>query len=935
MDLSEQEVRHFKILKRIGKGGMGEVYLARDTVLDRKVAIKFLSAEMQQDPMGRQRLLKEARAAAALDHPFICKVYETGEVQGEGYIAMEYIEGQDLKAKLDEGSLPIHESLRIVSEIAEALEDAHKKGILHRDLKPANIMLTPQGHVKVMDFGLAKRFLTGEETIAQTITQAADTEQGALVGTLAYMSPEQARGEEIDSRSDIFSLGIILQELLSGNHPFTKTSAIETLSAILRDPPPQTQVKPKSINPILAPILDKALAKNRKDRYQNMSEFIDAVRNLQREIVGEGRLPLRRWQMGVAAALVIGMLFTGILLLTRRSPVSQEPGETEAISVLVTNFQNQTGDTVFDGVLEKALDISLADTSFIRIHNRQDALRLAAELDPSASKVLNEELAQLVSRSAGVNVVVGGSIEQSDKGYTINVWALDTVKSEKVYEDSVIIGTKSEILKTADRFSVKLKSNLGDISADSLQALTKETFTTTSLEAMKAFARGQELDDLGRSEEALKEYLRAIDHDPNFGRAYASLAVVYLNWGRVEEAEKYFQEAIRRIDQMTDREKYRTRGIYYLWKRDYKKAIDEYAALLEQYPGDYVIHSMLAIAYFYARNMPKAFEEGCLDVKYNPQGVHAHGNLSWYALAVGDLETAEEESRAALKIQPDYERAYVTLALTQLAKGQPEQAAETYQQLKTLSLLGITWAAAGLADLAIYQGRLGDAIKIIEEGTAYDLENDQGYDAANKFIMLAQTYLLQEKKELAPEAASRAIAASDEDEMLFSAALVYVNSGQWKEARTLASKLNIKPQPQPRVYAKLIGGELSRARGDIGNAVSLFHEAKDLIDSWLVHFFLGHAYLQAEDWTAAYSEFEICLKRRGEAASVLLDDLPAYRYLPPVYYYLGLAQEGIGSEASADSYDKFLKIKEKGDGSDPMVEDARRRFNSLGSIQRQ
>ncbi len=929
MDEVNQRVKHYKILEPIGKGGMGEVYLAKDTILDRKVALKFLSAERQQDPAARQKLLKEARAAAALDHPFICKVYETGEVQGEGFIAMEYVEGQDLKQKLEKEPLSIRESLRITLEIAEALEEAHKRGVLHRDLKPANIMITPQNHVKVMDFGLAKRFLSGEETIAQTITQATETEQGTLIGTLAYMSPEQARGEGIDARSDIFSLGIILQEMIAGNHPFSKASAIETLSSILRDPPPQTQLRPKSINPILAPILRKALAKNREDRYQNMSEFIDAVRNLQKEITGEGRFPLRTWQIGVAAVLVIGMLITGVLLLIRRPPVSQETAEPETISVLVANFQNQTGDAIFDGVLEKALDISLADASFIHIHNRQDALKLAAELDPSAGETLDEELAQLVSRRAGVNVVVGGSIEQRDEGYAVQVWALDTVKSEKVYEDAITIGAKSEILKTADRFAAKLRSNLGHIPADSLQALTKETFTTTSLEAMKAYALAQELDDQGRSEEALNEYLRAIDHDPNFGRAYSGVALMYYNSGRYEEAEVYFKEALKRIDQMTDREKYRDRGLYAIMTRDFKKAIDEFNALLKQYPGDYVIHANLAIAYFYARNMPKAVEEGRLDVRYNPQGVWSHYNLSWYVLAVGDLETAEEESRKALELEPSFEKAYVTLALTQLAKDQPAKAVETYKKLQDLNSYGRTLAATGLADLALYQGRLSEAVEILEAAIAFDLENGQTYDAAEKCIMLAQAYILQEKKELAVKFASQAVDISDEVDILFSAAQVYLNAGQKQEARTLAAELDRKPQPEPRVYAKLIGGGLSRLRGDIGNAVSLFHEAKDIIDSWIGHLFLGRAYLQAEDYTAAYSEFETCLKRGGEAASVFLNDIPTYHYLPPIYYYLGRAQEGLGSEAASDSYQRFLKIKEKDDGSDPMVQDARRRLENL------
>jgi len=506
---------------------------------------------------------------------------------------------------------------------------------------------------------------------------------------------------------------------------------------------------------------------------------------------------------------------------------------------------------------------------------------------------------------------------------------LDTVKSESVYEDSTTIGTKSEILKVADRLSAKLKSNLGDISADSVEALTKETFTTTSLEAMKAYALAQELDDLGKEEEALNEYQRAIDHDPNFARAYSGAANILLNIGRYDEGEAYFEEALKRVDQMTDREKHRDLGLWALYKRDYKKAIDEYSALLKKYPGDYVIHGNLAIAYFYARDMAKAVEEGRLDVKYNPQGVHAHNNLSWYALGAGDLETAEKESRKAMELEPGFEKAYITLALTQLAKGEVEQAAETYRQLKGLGSYGITRASAGLADLAIYEGRLAEAVDILEEGIPFDLENKQGYDAAEKCIMLAHAYLLQEKKELASKAADRAIGIRDDPEIVFSAALVYLNAGQDDKARSLQAELFKKPQPEPRVYAKLIGGEMSRARGDIGNAVNLFHEAKDSIDTWIGHFFLGLAYLDAEDYTAAYSEFETCIKRGGEAASVFQNDIPSYRYLSPVYYYLGRAQEGLGSGAASESYDKFLKTKEKDDGSDPMVKDARSRLDSL------
>ena len=923
-------IHHYEILQLLGRGGMGEVYLAKDAKLGRKVALKFLPQELEDDQLTRERFIHEARAAAALDHPFICKVYETGEYDGKAYISMEYIEGATLKILLEKGALPLRDALQATLEIAEAIEHAHNQGIVHRDLKPANIMCTPQNHVKVMDFGLAKRIIPkGADDLAKTLTHASFTAQGAIAGTISYMSPEQAKGEKVDGRSDIFALGIIIYEMTTGRHPFARSSAMDTLTSILRDVPPPPQLRPKVMNPVLGPILRKALAKDPNLRYQNAGALIRDIKKMQGGFGGDIRQLLKRWQVVVPAVLVVIALFVGIFMLLRRPPGGRPAEELKTISVLVENFNNQTGDSIFDGILEKALDISLAGAPFISIYNRQEALRLAAQLDPNAGETLDERLAQLVGRRAGINVVVGGEIAKDDKGYAIRVWALDTVKSAKIYEESLTVGTQNDILKAVDQFSAKLKSNLGDVPADSREALAKETFTTTSLEAMKAYALAQELDDQGKPEEALREYLRAIDHDPNFGRAYSGAAVIYYNSGRFEEAESYFMEAMKRIDQMTDREKYRDRGMYALMKKDFKKAIDEYSALLEQYPGDYVIHAMLAIAYFYARDMPNAVKEGLLDVKYNPQGVWAHYNLSWYALATGDLQTAEKESQKALELEPSFKKAHITLALTQLAEGQNGEAAETYRKLQALDSYGATLATTGLADLAVCEGRLTEASKILGDGIAFDLESGQVYDAAIKCVMLAQTYLLQEKKERAVETAERALKIFEEAEIQFSAALIYLNAGQEDRARTLQAELNKKPQPEPRVYAKLIGGELSRARGDIGNAVSLFHEAKNLIDTWIGHFFLGRAYLQAEDYTAAYSEFEICLKRGGEAASLFLNDLPSYRHVPPVYYYFGRAQEGLGSDAAVDSYDKFLKIKEKDDGTDPLVKDARRRLASL------
>jgi serine/threonine protein kinase/Tfp pilus assembly protein PilF len=924
---SGDKVKHYEILNQIGKGGMGEVYLAQDTSLDRKVAIKFLPEEMQKDAKARVRLVREAKAAASLDHPFICKVFETGEFEGKAYIVMEYIEGKDLKGKLEEGTLSIREALQMASEIAEALEEAHEKGIVHRDLKPSNIMITPRGHVKVMDFGLAKHFLTeGEGDITQTLTQDSLTEQGAIVGTLAYMSPEQARGDKVDARSDIFSLGIIIYEMTTGRHPFSKANPLETLTSILRDATPPVNIRPKMMNPILSPVLRKALAKEPENRYQSIKELIEAIHKFQKDFGGGAKLRLRWWQIAAGAALIIAMIVTGSWLLTRRQGVSASGIGPEPIWVLISDFQNQTGDSSFDDVLEQTFGIGLEGASFVSIFNRQEALRIAATLDPRTRDILDEELAQLVSTSKGINVIVSGSIMPSDKGFMLRVWARDAASSEKIFDRSETFSTKADILKAADKLIAKLRSELGDIPAESIQTLTKETFTTTSLDAMKAFTRGQELDDLGKPEEAIKEYLNAVDHDPNFGRAFVSLAVVCANQGKTDDAERYFQEAMKRIPMMTEREKYRTRGPYYLFIRDYKKAIEEYSALLEQFPGDYSAHANLALANFFARDLPRALEEGRLDVKYNPEGVHAHYNLSWYALGAGDLQTAEEEAQKAIEIEPGFKRVYVCLALTQLANDEIERTVETYQRLERLDNFGASLASAGFADLAVYEGRLNEAVKILEEGIAFDLENEENYNAADKYIMLAQIYLNQGKNDLAVEAADCAVETNNQDEMLFSAALIYSEVSQDMKARVLSAELSKKTQPEPLAYAKLIGGELSRKRDELGNAVSLFHEANSLLDTWIGHFLLGRAYLQAEDITQANSEFEMCLKRRGEAVSVFLNDLPSSRHLPPVYYYLGRTQEELSSDAASGSYQKFLKIKEKDDESDPMVEDARRRL---------
>jgi len=381
---------------------------------------------------------------------------------------------------------------------------------------------------------------------------------------------------------------------------------------------------------------------------------------------------------------------------------------------------------------------------------------------------------------------------------------------------------------------------------------------------------------------------------------------------------------------MTDREKYRTRGGYYIYKQNYKRAIEEYNELVEQFPEDQAGHTNLALSYFMGYRMPEAFEEGLLAVELDPENLDYRYNQSWYALASGDFERARLEARKTLEIDPSYVKAFVVLALAEIAQDRPSEATKIYRQLEKLSERGSTYAATGLADLALYEGRLEDAIAILTKGINFDLEKSWGtYFAADKYLMLAQAYLLQGKNTQAIGAADKALETYNGEVMQFEAARIYIEADQIDKARRIYGELDRKILDIHLAYAKLIGGYLSLKRGDAANALKLFDESLAQVDTYLGRFALGRAYLEAKAFNVALSEFEKCEKRQGEAISIFLNDLPSLRYLDSLYYYIGRTQESLESPAASESFQKFLKIKENADEGLPLVEDARQRLESL------
>ncbi len=924
---SGQTLSHYTILRPLGKGGMGEVFLAEDTVLGRKVALKFLAKEAIADPVARGRFLREAKSAAAIDDPFICKIYETGEVDGEPFIAMEYIEGESLGARIERGPMSLEEVVTTAAEIAEALGVAHEHGIIHRDLKPANVMLTTQGHAKVLDFGLAKQVFTAGnmDTSAQTATSDDLTGRGVTLGTLSYMSPEQLRALPLTPKSDVFSFGIVLHEMLTGTHPFARPSSPETMSAIMADAAPTPESKGHKIPQELLEIHDKALAKEPEDRYQNASEVARELSELKQALAPTKKKGIHTIGIGIAMVLAAIVVVAGLRLLPRNTePVAVE--NLEPMSVLIADFENQTGDEIFDGALEQALAIGLEEAPFINSYRRGRARQVAEQILGEEAR-LDSETARLVAQREAISVIVSGSIVTADPGYQINVGAIDGVTGGSIVTHETTVRSRDEVLPAVARLTVNIRRALGDTVPESVELAANETFTTASLEAAGAYARAQDLMAIGKWQEAANIYRHAIQLDSDFGRAYAGLAVCYLNLNQLENAKKYFEEAFSRIDRMTDREKFRTRGGYYLLTRNYEKAAEQYEALSRDYPSDPAGPSNLAFAYFYGRDMGKALEIGQRAADAHPQNVLTRANLALYAMYASDFETAANEAKNVHEANPSYETAYVPEAMALIDVLDFEGAAEVYDRLRLVSPWGASLAATGGADLALYQGRYKEAFDLLESGIAGDRANELDAEVARKLTMLAGAHMTIGNEAEAITAVDEALSLSRRRSVLFASAAVLVDAGQTERALDLSQELATQLEPEPRVFARLIESQIALAGGDPQRAIGMIGEAQQLVDNWMGRYLLGQAYLAAGAFTEAYSEFETCVKRRGEATSLFLDDVPSYSYFPPVYYYLGLAQQGLGSPAAAESFRTYVTIKEGGDGG-PLVADARRLFRS-------
>jgi serine/threonine protein kinase/tetratricopeptide (TPR) repeat protein len=906
----------FEIQEMLGIGGMGAVYKAYDRDIDRVIALKCIRPELARNPEIVQRFTQELLLARQIAHKNVIRIFDVRDSGGLKFITMEYVQGRDLGSLVEsQGKLTIAETVSIVMQICSGLACAHAEGVVHRDLKPSNIMVEPQGRVVVMDFGLARADSTGRMT-----------ETGAIMGTFQYMSPEQAKGEKADARSDIFTVGIIFYELLTGKTPYPADSSIASLLKRTQEPAKPASQLDSAVPRPLSAIVSKCLERDVTKRYQSAQDLLDDLKAFQGgDTVARtsGKID-KKWLLFAASFVLAGLIaMAGILkwsISGGRSATVSHP----AIKVLLADFQNNTGDSVFDGTLESSVALAMEGAPFISAYNRSQARKTLIQIKPEAT-ILDEAGAILIALREGVNIVISGTVEKRGSGYRISCKAEDPVNSKTLGSAESESGTKAGVLQAVAQLADKMRRMLGDTTPDPARRQQEETVTSSSIEAVHEYAVAQDLQFSGKWEEALPHYSRAIELDPNMGRAYAGLAVMNANMGRKADAEKYYQAAMAHIDRMTDREKYRTRGGYYLMTRQPEKAIEEYKALVEQYPAD-AAGANLANVYFYTRDMTKAMEAGRHAVDLSPRTLVYRNNLALYSIYAGEYAAGAKAAQEVLQQNPTYADALGALAMAQTGAGGLAGAAATYHKLEALNARGASMANIGLADLALSQGHGTEAIALLEKGVTADIAaKDQG-SAATKSIALAQAYLSKGEKGKALAAADQAVKLSPDPSTLMAAGDVYINGNDLGRATKLVGQLASRIEPEPQLYGLLLQGDLALKKNQIKDAIDAFQKAQKISNTWLGHFYLGKAYLQNGSFTEADSEFELCLKRRGEASAVFLDDVPTFRLMPPVYYYLGRAQEGLKSPAAAESYQTFLKLQPEANSE--LIADTQRRLQA-------